>query len=369
MSLPEKGSKEWAELVAAYQPSTREWRDECAEKFGYKTRDSFQTSMSKLGVHLEKSAVGAMPSNEPPEPPVVNLPPVKLKKYTPINKGRMGDPETMGLGLFDWHTCLITPTYNTEIQDTRIDKLFKSVMHIATLHRNLYPVNDLEILIGGDMTHGENPFQGAKVGAVLCGAMDQVILHALPKLSTLILSLKENFTSVKVRCVRGNHGKYSKQAPSTSNWDLMLYALLKEKLARYGIEVDISDTFYKMVDIQGHRFFLVHLDQFKATQGVPWFSMVKGIQSWYVTYGGFDYVIGGHFHRDDFFRINSRCKALISGPLVTDDEFTQEIVKTSSIPCQWVFGVHKDNGLTWSYSLVVDNTYFPRQLAQKATIV
>jgi len=358
MALPDKNSTDWTKEVEFYLASTPEQRDKRAIELGYANRNTYQTVMAREGVLLADKTTDyvAPAANEIPE---IHLPPVKLKKYTPINAGRLGDPETMGLLLQDWHTCEITPTYNDDIQDARIDKLFSSTMNIATLHRNLYPVNDLEILVAGDMVQGENPFQGSKVGAVLCGARDQVVYYAFPKLTELILSLKENFVTVNVRCVRGNHGRYSRQAPSTSNWDLMLYDLLKVKLERYGIKVDISDTFYKIVDIQGHRFFMVHLDQFKSTQGVPWFSMTKGIQSWYVTYGGFDYVVGGHFHRDDFLRINSRCKLMMGGPLVTDDEFTQEVIKTSSIPCQWVFGVHKNHGITWSYSLVVDDKYSP----------
>ena len=45
--------------------------------------------------------------------------------------------------------------------------------------------------------------------------------------------------------------------------------------------------------------------------------------------------------------------------LVTDDPFTEEVVKTSAIPIQWTFGVHKTKGITWPYALICDEKFFP----------
>lgn len=356
MPLPIEGTKEWDDEVAFYKKSTNEQRIKRAKELEYATEQSYSSQMNKRGIHLEDNPILKIESTIP----TVNLPPVILKKYKPINSGRIGDPETWLLHLTDWHTGEITPSYNETIQDSRIEHLYQSTMRIVHLHRNMYPINDLVIPITGDMVHGENVHQGAKVGTISCGAMEQVTTMAFPKISEFVLSLKEEFKTVTLECVRGNHGRYSKEAPSTSNWDLMLYSLLKTKLEQYdGIKVNVSNTFYKMIEIQGLRFFLVHLDQFKATQGIPWFAITKGLQSWYVTYGGFDYVVGGHFHRDDFLRISSKSKLLIGASLVTDDPFTEEVVKTSSIPCQWTFGVHKNKGITAPYSLIVDDKYFP----------
>lgn len=356
MPLPKLETKEWEEEVEFYKKSTNEQRVERAKSLDYATEQSYSSAMNKRGIHLDPDIAELKITEEP----IINLPPVELKKYIPKNSGRTGNPETQVLHLTDWHTGQITPSYNESVQDSRIEHLFQSTMLITNLHRNLYPINDLVIKITGDMVHGENVFQGAKVSTISCGAREQVTKLAFPKLSEFILSLKQEFKTVTVECVRGNHGRYSREAPATSNWDMMLYDLLKAKLEQYEIKVNISDNFYKIVEIQGHLFFMVHLDQFRATQGIPWFAITKGLQAWYVTYGGFDYVIGGHFHRDDFLRINSKCKLLMGASIVTDDPFTEEVVKTSTIPCQWTFGVHKNKGITFSYSLIVDDKYFPR---------
>jgi len=354
--IPEVGTAEFEAEASFYRKSTKDERIKRAQELGYKNKDSYETVMARSGAKLPDIVIPPVI----PQETTVNLPPVTLKRYKPINMGRIGNPETQVLHLTDHHWGQVTKSFNPDIAKTRYEYLFQSVLRITNLHRKLYPINDLVIFVTGDMVHGENVYQGAKVGTISCGAREQVITLAFPNLSEFILSLKQEFKTVRVKCVPGNHGRYSREAPATSNWDMMLYDLLKTKLEPYGAEVEIADNFFLMTEVQGHRFFLAHFDQFRATMGVPWFAMMRGIQSWFVTYGGFDYIVGGHFHRDDFFRVNSRCKLVMGASIVTGDSFTEEVIKTSSIPCQWTFGVHREKGLTWPYSLIVDEKFFPK---------
>jgi predicted phosphodiesterase len=313
--------------------------------------------MNRRGIHLEEQPT---PGIDKPELPTITLPPVKLKKYTPIKSGRTGDPETQVLELNDHHATEITQSFNESVYDSRLDHLYKSTMTITNLHRNMYPINDLVVPILGDMTHGENPFQGAKPETIKDGAKTQVF-KLLPKLRDFFLSLKEQFLTVRLECVRGNHGRVSRESPATSNWDLVLYEALKLSLEPHGVIVNISNSFSKIIEIQGHKFFLFHGDQCRATMGVPFFSLTKKLMSWYVTYGGFDYALCGHFHQNARMRISSKCELFMGGSMVTDDPFALEIVGTSSIPCQWTFGVNKHKGVTWDYNLIVDDNYFPNQ--------
>jgi len=352
LPLPKLNTKEWDNEVKLYKQSTAQWRDTRAAELGYLDRSGYQTVMARRGVRLESN----IPDPQP-ETVVFNLPKINLKKYLPIKHGRNGDPETACLQLTDHHNGQLTVSYNSEVYQIRLEHLFQSVMRIVTLHRNMYPVNDLVILITGDMVHGENSKQGGKVGGISMGAREQ-ISDSLHKLSEFILSLKQNFVTVECYCVPGNHGRYFREAPATSNWDILLYDQLKINLGHYNVKVNVSNTFYAIPIIQDKKFFIFHGDQFRAIQGIPWFAMTKGLQSWWVTYGGFDYAVAGHFHSDHIMRLNSKSKLIMGGSLSTDDTFTQEIVKTSSIPSQWLWGVHKDKGLTWSYSLIVDDKYF-----------
>jgi len=49
----------------------------------------------------------------------------------------------------------------------------------------------------------------------------------------------------------------------------------------------------------------------------------------------------------------------MNGSLVTDDPYALEVVGTSSIPCQWSFGVHKNYGISWLYNLILDRSFLP----------
>lgn len=356
MPIPKEGTKEWEKEKELYSKSTPEWREQRSKELGYATANHYTTVMNRRGIHLEAPDITKATEQEINQ---INLPPIKLKKYIPINSGRVGDPETAVLHMTDNHDGEITPTYNHQVYLDRLGSLFQSVMRIVTLHRNIYPINDLVVPITGDMVHGENPYQGAKVEAISSGVKNQIFNNSLPALAEFFLSLKQEFHTVRLECVPGNHGRYSKESPTSSNWDLVLYESLKLKLEPYDVKVNISEDFCKIIDIQGQKFFLFHGHQCKATQGVPYFSLSKKIMSWYVTYGGFDYAVCGHFHKDDLLRVNKQCKLIMGASMVSDDPYALEVIGTSSPPSQWIFGVHKRKGLTWNYALIVDDKYFP----------
>jgi len=294
---------------------------------------------------------------------VINLPPVELREYIPGKVGK-GNPETQVVVLGDGHAGEKTPSYNKEVYKRRLDTLFQSTMTINALHRNLYPLNDLVVLDVGDNVQGENPFQGSTIGAVEMGAVEQVYDLALPTLINLLCSFKQEFRTVKFYGVRGNHGKYSRTAPRTSNWDLALYRALASAKLPKGIEINYSDDFKALVDIEGFRFFVFHGDQSSATMGIPYFALTRKVRSWYSSFGHFNYAVCGHFHKEDFLRIDSRVKLLINGALVTDDPFALEVVGTSSIPTHWTFGVHRRHGITWLYALTLDKTFLPEGLSK-----
>ena len=290
---------------------------------------------------------------QPPESQI-NIPPIH--EYIPV-KG--GSPETQVALLSDLHDCEITPSYNHEVFRARLAELFQRIMTINHLHRKMYPVNDLELFFLGDSVHGENPHQGAKLESVKCGAMSQVYDNLLPELVGFVLSLRQEFATVKLRCVPGNHGRVSKEAPETSNWDNMLYHALKGTHWPEGVEVHVPHDFCQIVTIQGHRFFLFHGDQTQMSNGIPYFALTRKVNSWYITYGGFEYACCGHFHKDDFLRLSAMLKLFMNGSFVTDDPFALKVMGTSSVPSQWTFGVHAKHGVTWSYSLVLDEAYSP----------
>ena len=123
--LPPKGSPEAAKLIEQYLAADIDTLDTLASHYGYANRHSFGDSMrSRLGIKRETKSIPPLleitqTNGIPPIPvneiPIINLPPVELKKYTPINSGRIGDPETQVLHLTDWHDNQITPSFNHDV--------------------------------------------------------------------------------------------------------------------------------------------------------------------------------------------------------------------------------------------------------------
>jgi len=125
-----------------------------------------------------------------------------------------------------------------------------------------------------------------------------------------------------------------------------------------GITVEYSDDFKALIRIEGFSFFVFHGDQCRATMGIPYFALIKKLMSWSHTFP-LDYALCGHYHKEDYLRVSSRAKLLINGSLVTDDPYALEVVGTSSIPCHWTFGCHRNYGITWLYNLVLDKAFLP----------
>ncbi|GAG96363.1 unnamed protein product, partial [marine sediment metagenome] len=254
-------------------------------------------------------------------PVIVNLPPVKIREYKK-KRVRRGDEEEAGLHLGDGHAGKITPSFNEDVYSQRMDTMFDSIMTIITLHRNMYPINRLRIFVTGDNTQGENPFQGSIIGAVKMGARDQTVKLAYPTFVRLISSLKQEFAEVVLEGYPGNHG-YERLAPETSREDLRLYDLLRAYFGdKKGITINIHEKFGDMVEVMGFRFFCTHLDGIPSTQGIPLFAIKRRLDAWFIQFGGFNYALGGHFHKRVIGdEMSSRYEFSMVSTLVSDDEW------------------------------------------------
>lgn len=362
--LPRRDGEEGQEIERLYPDASFEQLDEWAQRYGYKNRETFTAAIWKRwGIHRTKIndwRPSAEKPEEKPEPEVKIVTP-QVREYTPKAVGK-GDPETQVIIIGDDHAGLKTPSFDSKVYKKRFDVLFQSAMTITELHRNMYPLNDLVILDVGDNVQGENPYQGSTIGAVECGAVEQVYDLALPTITSLLYSFSQQFKTVQFYGVRGNHGRYSRTAPQTSNWDLALYRALSHVKFPSGVKVYYSDAFNELVTIEGFKFFVFHGDQSRGAQyGIPYFALIRALKDWYVTYKGFPYAVCGHWHKEDFLRVTSETKLLINGALTTDDPFTLETIKTSTIPNHWTLGVHKKRGLTWLYSLIADTAFLPQK--------
>ena len=351
--IPDKDSPEGQVLASRYLISTRADRDAMAAEFGYANRTSFQTIMNKrYGLFVPNHDGEAQVLDMPASEPVINLTIPKLRDYKP-RKHKKGDEETMVLHTSDWHRGKITETYNDQVGKDRIGNMFDSAMTILNLHRNLYPINNLVIVDTGDRGQGENPHQGSKLGEVSMGARDQQRRLILPEYVELICAFKQHFATVEVHFLPGNHG-HEKLAPETSSHDIYGADLIEQKLdGEKGIRIHSHDNWYAMFDIQGFRCFATHFDGIPCAQGIPYFGIDRKLKAWYIDFGGFNFVFGGHFHKFTHAEVTRRFQYFMSASLVSDDAWALKKLGVSASPGATLLGIHPSHGVTWNYQLDV----------------
>lgn len=359
--LPKEGEL-YEAIIKEYPTCTMERMAEFAQACGFSQVSSFQSSAHKtLGLKrvVSRKELTASKPDEDKEV-VVNLAPIKLREYK-AKKVKRGDEEEACIHIGDGHAGKITPSYDETVYQQRMDTMFDSIMKIVALHRNMYPVNRLRIFDTGDNTQGENPYQGSNIGSVKMGARDQTTKLAYPALVKLIGSLKQEFAEVIFEGFGGNHG-YERLAPETSREDLRLYDLLRAYFeSKKGITINIHEAFGEIVEVMGLRFFVTHLDGIPSHSGIPFFGIDKALKAWYMQFRGFHYALGGHFHHRHLGDEVSAALPdfMMCSTLVSDDDWALKKLKISSNPSQNIFGVHKEFGITWRYSLCVDKTFLP----------
>lgn len=352
--LPPEGNPERLRAIEDYKAGKV---NEVAERLGYKRKDILHRAMKAIGVE----PLVSFELNEQGEktPEIINLPPVKLREYKK-KRVKRGDEEEACLHIGDGHAAKITPSYDEGVYQQRMDTMFDSAMTIVTLHRNMYPINRLRIFDTGDNTQGENPFQGSVIGSVRMGARDQTTKLAYPTLVKLISSLKQEFAEVVFEGYPGNHG-FTRLTPETSKEDLRLYDLLKAYFdGKKGITINVHDTFGDIVEVMGFKFLCVHLDGIPSYSGIPLFAIKRRLDAWFIQFGGFNYALGGHFHKRVIGdEMSSKYEFSMVSTLVSDDEWALKKLGISANPSQNLFGVHPEQGMTWRYGLVVDKKFLP----------
>ena len=128
-----------------------------------------------------------------------------------------------------------------------------------------------------------------------------------------------------------------------------------------GITINIHENFAEIIEILGWKFFCFHGDGIPCQAGVPFFALDKKLSKWYMQFGGFQYALGGHFHKRHSDEISSKFEYFMTSTLVSDDEWALKKLGLSSNPSQNLMGVHPRHGLTWRYPLIVDKAFLPEK--------
>lgn len=304
--------------------------------------------------------------------------PIEVKPLTIIKRERTEEEQVLELS--DIHAGRWTTSYDISVLKQRLDNLLKSVASIGQLHQNLYPLRTLNIFGLGDWVQNER-VEVVPWDEVQKTVEEQIFDVLIPELSTFLVSLLQIYPNIKLHCVRGNHGKVAKLRSPRTNWDQVTYKALALALSEFDrISFDIeTERFYKLVEIQGRKFLLIHGDQINMYNSIPWYGLVTRGLRWHTSIEAntddmlavlsrllegkiskeeagkllvtfpYEAVTLGHFHNCCDMDFNT-IRFLMNGCFVSDDEYVLHKLGMKGSTSQLTFGVHP-KGITWSYKL------------------
>ena len=288
----------------------------------------------------------------------------KLPKINPpvLKKNKEKIPEVAVAVFSDWQMGKVTPDYNTNVLEERIEKYTEKLLEITEIQRADHEVNDLHIWLLGDIVEGEEIFPGQS-HLIDSGLYRQVAVNGPRILGNFVRAALENFDHVHIVGVIGNHGavggKARKQHDPETNMDRMLYKIIEliigdEDRISFNIPDGQGERNWYAVDTIGeYSSLLIHGDQMPAPNAFH--GYYKKIMGWKdgAIPEHFDDVIMGHYHQQ--FKMTIGTSILrISGSTESYNTYAQEYFSSMSRPCQHLMFVHPQNGVTSEYSIWLD---------------
>lgn len=279
-----------------------------------------------------------------------------------------GSPEVALLHVTDWQLGKITPTYSSEVCETRIKRLAEKVIHLARIQERDHPVRELRLYITGDIVEGEGIFP-TQAHLVDSGLYRQVAVNGPRILGGLILTLLGHFDRVHVVGVIGNHGSIRLQMGASdpeTNADRILYRAVElmllgtpehpTELARsrrltFSIPDGPGERNWFAVDRIGDwGFLLAHGDQIKGGfAGFPFYGAAKKAWGWIDAISEpWDYMLIGHWHTPSSLTVNHR-QVRVGGSTESHNTYAQEQLAAVGHPTQWLGFCHPEKGVTAEY--------------------
>ena len=355
--LPPKESKEGQEIIRRYLSGDRS----LYKKLGYYEHRNLARAMEKTyRIDSPKISYANLNLEAGKNEQIRSLPEIKIEPLRSEHSDLSEGEEVQVALISDIHGGLKTPTYNSKVFVKRLNNYKQAIIKFALLHRKMRPIKKLVLPMLGDMVQGQQiGTQMLVEDCDIIGAEDQIYDLLLPNLTTFVVNLLQVFEEIEIYGVEGNHGNIDRRRNTLtkrSNWDTVFYRGLKAALSQYSrikVEPELN-TWWKIIDINNWKFFMVHLDQIISYQGIPFYGISrKGLRWKQSIPQHFDYILGGHFHNPNFL-YNDGVPTIINGTFVSDSDFPLVRMGLRDVPQQICFFMNKKYGITAQYRVQLD---------------
>lgn len=285
------------------------------------------------------------------------IPPVK----TPTTDKRRKGVEAALWHLTDWQGGKQTSSYDSIVMRERVELFVRKAIKITEIQRADHPVNDLTILLGGDMIEGiqifpQQPFE-----------VDATIFAQYVTVSRLLVDIVrtalENYTTVNVVAEWGNHGRMgSKRSviPNSDNLDRMTYELSRQLLeneSRLNWLPNGADDVQR-VQVGNYKALLIHGDEIGRGGFASPTTIVQHANRW--KSGAYPWqfqdLYVGHYHNHSEWALADGVGSVFqTGSTESDNRYARDTMAASSIPSQRLHFIDPDKGrVTAQYRILLD---------------
>lgn len=289
--------------------------------------------------------------------PAVPAPPADRRKR----------PEEVAVAvLSDWQLAKLTPTYNSQVCERRIERFANEVLGITEIQRADHPVRKCHVWALGDILEGEMIFPGQS-WLIDASLYRQVCIDGPRILANFLRKMLLKFDSVEFHGVIGNHGaiggRARREMHPESNGDRMIYRITQQLLeSEPRITWDIPDggsgerNWYAIARIGRYSSLLIHGDQLRGYGGMPWYGLQKKVGGWRLGAidDEFQDVYMGHYHQPTRVTLND-VTARCSGSPESHNSYAAEQLAAVGRPSQPLMFVNPSKGIvTAEYTIWLD---------------
>lgn len=293
---------------------------------------------------------------------------------TPLDKTHT---ETAALALSDWHLSEKVNgseanginSYSTMVCANRVSKLGDKNIRIINLHKKLYEIEELWIVLLGDMISG-SIHPELTLTNELTDSTATVLAARL--LQMLILDFKQLRIPIRIDCVVGNHSRMLAKMPTKAqaalSYDWMVYEMLADYFSNDSL-VKVNVHTGQIAQVQRYRwkYILEHgmevssnkeedfEDRIRALFDDPTYREATGLKG-----SAFDQIVIGNMHKPKILE-----RTIVNGSLVGQNELGMSWRLKPIRAQQMLWGISKSHVRTWHYPIdltsvrsdKVDNKY------------
>jgi len=263
--------------------------------------------------------------------------------------------ETAVLVMSDLHFGKATSSYDPDVFRKRLNQLSKRLERLRAL-MSAYEFDELVIACLGDANDGSDIYATQPHHQAITNVEEQAVELAR-LLDKFGLEQAEVWGKVRWECVPGNHGRPTRsRLAEAASWDIVAYRYLMMLNRDDRITVTLpdihADPFLRMARIYGHGYLLYHGHDIRSYSSIPWYGISRRLMMWSISekLTGWQVGLMGHFHTSGMWRIN-RLQMIVTGTMVTDDEWALRTLGWESSNNWWLFGVSKKRPVTWTFEL------------------